>query len=89
MYVAPAYEYYDAGYAMPVNYATTPQQAGFQDGLADGHNDWVMGFGFRSGFDENYVNADNGFDPDFGSLVSYQSAYRIAYQQGYTEGYGR
>ncbi len=89
VYVAHAYEYYDAGYAVPVNYATTPQQAGFQDGLADGHNDWVMGFGFRNGFDDNYVNADNGYDPEFGNFQAYQSDYRIAYQEGYTRGYGR
>jgi hypothetical protein len=89
IFVAPAYVYLDAGFAAPVDYATTPQQAGFQDGLADGHNDWVMGYGFQNGFDQSYVNADNGFDPDFGSLQAYQSAYRIAYQQGYTQGYGR
>lgn len=88
VYIAPAYVYYDAGYAAPVNYVTTPQQVGFQDGLADGHNDWVTGYGFQNGYDENYVNADNGYDPDFGSLQAYQSAYRIGYAQGYAQGYG-
>lgn len=89
VYVEPTYGYYGDAYVAPVSYSTAAQQAGFQDGLADGHNDWVMGFGFRSGYDENYINADNGFDSDFGSLTAYQAAYRIAYQQGYTQGYGR
>jgi hypothetical protein len=59
---------------------------GYQDGFADGKNDWYTGHSFRPTHDPNFKHADRGF---YGSIDRnyYKQLYREAYEEGYERGY--
>jgi len=90
VYTAPYYGngYYGGNYG-PVAYSGNAEQIGFQDGVNDGRSDRITGHSFRPTHDDNYKNADRGYNGSFGSKQAYKDTYRVGYERGYQEGYGR
>ena len=61
------------------------RQYGYQDGLNEGSHDRQTGHSFRPTQDDNYRNADRGYNSSFGSKDQYKQLYRQAYQSGYEQ----
>jgi hypothetical protein len=74
--------YYRGGYAL-----NTARQFGYQDGYNDGLRDRQTGHSFRPTHDDNYHDANRGWDPRLVSRDDYKFAYRQAYSNGYERGY--
>lgn len=63
------------------------RQYGYQDGYNDGLRDRQTGHSFRPTHDDNYRDANRGWDSRMVSSNDYKYAYRQAYSNGYERGY--
>ena len=78
----------DDGYYRGSGYAlNTARQFGYQDGYNDGLRDRQTGHSFRPTHDDNYHDANRGWDWRLVSHDDYKYAYRQAYSNGYERGY--
>src|SRR5229473_7544955 len=59
------------------------RQYGYQDGYNDGLRDRQTGHSFRPTHDDNYRDANRGWDSRMVSSNDYKYAYRQAYSNGY------
>ena len=64
------------------------EDIGYRDGMNDGRRDRDGGHSFRPTHDDNYKNADRGYNGSMGSKQAYKDAYRRGYERGYQEGFG-
>lgn len=86
----PSGPYGDRGgvYGQPnVNWAEQARQVGYQDGVNDGASDRRTGHSFRPTHDDNYKNADRGYNSSFGDKNTYKQYYRQGYESGYQRGW--
>jgi hypothetical protein len=60
---------------------------GYQDGLRHGSQDRNTGHSFRPTHDDDFRNADRGYNSSFGNKQDYKNQYRNGYQNGYNRGY--
>jgi len=60
---------------------------GYRDGLAIGQRDRQRGKAFRPDKNDNYEDADHGYQRSFGDKGLYKSEYRDAFRRGYKDGY--
>lgn len=64
-------------------------QIGFQDGRRDGERDFMRRRGFRPERNDNFRDADRGYNRRFGDKRYYRDQYRSAYLQGYRMAFRR
>ena len=62
---------------------------GYRDGQAVGQKDRQHGKAFRPDKNDQYEDADHGYNKQYGDKNQYKSMYRDAFQRGYQDGYGR
>lgn len=62
---------------------------GYRDGQAVGQKDRQQGKAFRPDKNDQYEDADHGYNKQYGDKNQYKSRYRDAFQRGYQDGYGR
>ncbi|HMK29234.1 MAG TPA: hypothetical protein VK473_06065 [Terriglobales bacterium] len=60
---------------------------GYQDGQRHGSQDRATGHSYRPTHDDDWRNADRGYNSSFGSKQAYKDEYRSGYQVGYDRGY--
>ena len=62
---------------------------GYRDGVAMGQRDSQKGKSFRPEKNDQYEDADRGYNRGYGDKNLYKSQYRQAFERGYADGYGR
>jgi len=60
---------------------------GFQDGLKHGRKDGDKRRAFNVARDDDFRDADNGYNSSFGPRFQYSTGYRDGYREGYRRGY--
>ncbi len=76
--------YPNGGYGQ---YGNQAYNVGYQDGLRHGQSDRATGHSYRPQHDDDWRNADRGYNGSMGSKQAYKDQYRSGYQAGYDRGY--
>ena len=61
---------------------------GYRDGVAIGQRDSRIGKAFRPRNNDQYEDADRGYNRNYGDKNLYKNQYRQAFERGYVDGYG-
>jgi hypothetical protein len=62
---------------------------GYRDGVAMGQRDAQKGKAYGPGKNDQYEDADRGYNKSYGDKKAYQNEYREGFGRGYSEGYGQ
>jgi hypothetical protein len=63
-------------------------QNGYRDGIAMGQKDLRKGKRYRPQKNDQYEDADRGYNRNYGDKDLYRNEYRQAFERGYADGYG-
>jgi hypothetical protein len=76
--------YYDNGQS---GYNNPAYDIGYRDGVAMGQKDSQKRKSFRPEKNDQYEDADNGYNKNYGDKNQYKRIYREGFQRGYSDGY--
>jgi hypothetical protein len=63
-------------------------QNGYRDGVAMGQKDLRKGKPYRPQKNDQYEDADRGYNRNYGDKNLYKNEYRQAFERGYSDGFG-
>jgi hypothetical protein len=75
---------YDNGQS---GYSNPAYDVGYRDGLSMGQKDSQKRKSFRPEKNDQYEDADNGYNKNYGDKNQYKRMYREGFQRGYSDGY--